>query len=189
MDRAGWVNATLVACLAAAVGVGAMVARTGGAAREERFGVCSEREIVRRTQPLLTTLSPEGGPWRLELMRGRAADRLWSVRAMSERAYQEVHAAWNADTGELFSLSWIRPKPRRTADSVPGRGQAAAVGFGWLRALGVASYAPRWQLDGEPRRFGSVWETRWRAAGRLALVRLDARNGDLVAAQSRRVRA
>jgi hypothetical protein len=188
MDRACWGNATLVACAAAAIGVGGLMARTRGAARDERYGVCSERDIVVLTRPLLSVLSPEGGPWHMEMMRGRVTDRFWSVRAMSGREYQEIHATWNADTGELFSLSWVRPKPRSDADSVPDRGRAISTAMAWLRAVGVASYAPRWRLDGEPRRFGFVWETRWCAVGRQALVRLDSRNGDLLAAQNRRVR-
>jgi hypothetical protein len=64
------------------------------------------------------------------------------------------------------------------------RREAIEEAWRWLRALRIAEKARRWKAVPAPEQTGSGWYVHWQAGGWAAAVKIDARSGDLLSADS-----
>ena len=164
---------------------------------KEPYGRFSRQQILAKSEPILSALSPGGDA--LSTMATRASTteqspnkrRFWIVDGYNSDRCSQVTLIWDASTGELESVSVDRgehpgkhslstvakrtPGPLRLPDAI-------RISGSWLTSLGVEQSGTAWHYDNRAKRNRSSWYLLWESGRHRMEVAIDPVNGQLLLA-------
>ncbi len=147
-------------------------------------------QIIARSLPLCGAISRSTDSLRLTACPLCAwalgkAQPMWMVDAVDDHDGFRAHLLWDADTGELISISrpgdWIAPPDnRRTLQ----RNEVRRLTSSWLTTLGMSEVATGWRPDSLTHSNEDTWRVEWRSRTHCAEVIIDSHTGELIMAQT-----
>lgn len=145
------------------------------------FGQFTEAQMLAKAEPLCAALHPESYRWSLVTSKidgrvGGRSRRVWQVQALDADQNSVAELNWDAETGDLASLSYRQLKHGMTGDLLHTEKQAVEAALTWLRAFQVVADTSRIRLLKPPAKTGSVWDVHFRAEDRIVRIGVSGRD-------------
>jgi hypothetical protein len=148
-------------------------------------------QMLARTEPLYRIVTARYGAfsWSADTFAdykpGETVHPLWSIVFHAAGDEEEVRFLWDAETGDLLSVSHVTLRsPTSRKRSALSKTEAVAIARRWMHALGLADATqagmPAWNLH----KGRDVWCLAWRSGDRTLSLKEDASTGDLIMAQN-----
>jgi hypothetical protein len=159
--------------------------------RSQTCGRYTVSQMLARTEPLYRIVTARYGAlsWSADAfsdyMAGETVHSLWSIVLNAAGSEEEVWFLWDAETGNLLSVSHITLRsPSSRKRPLLSRTQVVAIGLRWMHALGLADATqagkPVWTLHTGH----SVCFVALHVGDRTPWIAEDARTGELIMAQN-----
>jgi hypothetical protein len=152
--------------------------------RQQSFGRLSAAQVLEEARSIGRAVLPDTGEMTYTAASSRChatGRRSWDVTVQDGRGEGALYMMWDADTGELISLTRpiFRPDDRRPWSEK----EAVRAARGWMSVLRIDRGRP-WRLDHTEHVRGRGWLCSFRAPGRSACVQVESGTGELVFAIS-----
>jgi len=160
------------------------------AAIPKSFGRFRQRDIESRSEDIVRELDPQlttvvlctstgqtYGP-------GRPVHRYWTVDVSTPSGDSVAYLLWNADTGDLISLTRSTHYLELSVDVLLSKDRSTVQALGWLQRLKVSDDSQDWIPD-SAELGTTVWHNSFHSASRTADVVIDPYTGDLVSLRER----
>jgi len=158
-------------------------------AKKAPYGRFTQDQIVGRSLPLISVLNPSQSSLKLNAMHFETGNRngdpvrIWLVDGFDPVMGAQVHLVWNADDGDLLSVSHTSTSWRGMRSHKLTEKEAIRITASWLTSLGISSEADGWHQGDEITRSGRMWRVAWLAPHRKLQVEIDSSSGDLIMAE------
>ena len=154
------------------------------------LGRYTAERVIQRSEPLyeFLVLHPEKvslTAFRMETFsRSGTVRRAWEVEASDPMQRMLVHFSWDADTGELRSVTAASQPLDGGKFRIDNKDAAVRNARYWMDALGFAQTERKWRLNGIPERGPKAWIVRWEAGKHKVHILLNAVSSRLIKAES-----
>jgi|SRR5579862_5524952 len=139
--------------------------------------------VLSLSKPICLAVAARSGTLTLDAEPAPGPDNYWQVACSDATGHDLLHLNWKTDTGELYEVS--APKSRRMTGPLLKAAKAIVLGRLWLRDLQLDPAPAQWPLLRPPlcTPAQDLWSLHFAAAGRHAIVELEAHTGALVYAR------